>query len=97
MLAQINESDNDGSELSQMLRVDVRNAPIQSERRGNRKSKISINFALLKLHLSALALSGGGIRSACVGVIQSFAEAKLLRQSAYHSTGIRGWIYRVAE
>lgn len=80
-----------------MLRADVRNAPIQSERRVNRKSKISIDFALIKLDLPALALSGGGVRSACVGVIQSLAEAKLLRQSAYLSTGIRGWIHRGAE
>ncbi len=40
------------------------------------------------LKLSALALSGGGIRSACValGVIQSLAEARLLRQFDYLST-----------
>ena len=40
------------------------------------------------LGLSALALSGGGIRSACValGVIQALAEAKLLRHFDYLST-----------
>ena len=45
-------------------------------------------LALGELRLSALALSGGGIRSACValGVIQSLAEAKLLRQFDYLST-----------
>jgi Patatin-like phospholipase len=45
-------------------------------------------MALDELRLSALALSGGGIRSACValGVIQSLAEAKLLRHFDYLST-----------
>ena len=45
-------------------------------------------LALGELRLSALALSGGGIRSACValGVIQSLAEAGLLRQFDYLST-----------
>src|SRR5262249_17367880 len=45
-------------------------------------------FALDKLHLSALALSGGGIRSACValGVIQQLAEAKWLSEFNYLST-----------
>ena len=45
-------------------------------------------LALGELRLSALALSGGGIRSACValGVIQSLAEAELLRQFDYLST-----------
>jgi predicted acylesterase/phospholipase RssA len=40
------------------------------------------------LGLSALALSGGGIRSACVGlgVIQALAEAKLMRRFDYLST-----------
>jgi hypothetical protein len=40
------------------------------------------------LELSALALSGGGIRSACValGAIQSLAEAQLLHQFKYLST-----------
>lgn len=45
-------------------------------------------MALDKLQLSALALSGGGIRSACValGLIQSLAEAELLSQFDYLST-----------
>jgi Patatin-like phospholipase len=40
------------------------------------------------LGLSALALSGGGVRSACVGlgVIQALAEAQLLRRFDYLST-----------
>jgi hypothetical protein len=45
-------------------------------------------IALERLHLSALALSGGGIRSACLalGVIQALAEARLLTQFDYLST-----------
>jgi patatin-like phospholipase len=45
-------------------------------------------MALGELRLSALALSGGGIRSACValGVIQSLAEAGLLNRFDYLST-----------
>jgi hypothetical protein len=50
--------------------------------------KFLYRIALERLHLSALALSGGGIRSACValGVIQALAEAKLLTRFDYLST-----------
>jgi predicted acylesterase/phospholipase RssA len=52
------------------------------------KLKSLYRLALDEHCLSALALSGGGIRSACValGVIQSLAEARLLPQLDYLST-----------
>ena len=52
-----------------------------------------------KLNLTALCLSGGGIRSAafCLGVVQSLARAKLLNQFDYLSSVsgggyISGWL-----
>ena len=62
--------------------VDTRQARDEKKKR-QEAYKVAHN-----LGLSALALSGGGIRSACValGVIQALAEAKLLRRFDYLST-----------
>jgi hypothetical protein len=64
-------------------------ASVDTRQAGDEKKKRQEAYKVAhNLGLSALALSGGGIRSACValGVIQALAEAKLLRRFDYLST-----------
>jgi hypothetical protein len=82
-------------ELSQVLREELEAlrpecfANVDCWEVGDEKQKRQEAYKIAhNLKLSALALSGGGIRSACValGVIQSLAEARLLHQFKYLST-----------
>jgi hypothetical protein len=64
-------------------------ASVDTRQAGDEKKKRQEAYKVAhNLGLSALALSGGGIRSACValGVIQALAEAKLLPRFDYLST-----------
>jgi hypothetical protein len=68
---------------------------VATRQAGDEKKKRQDAYKVARnLRLSALALSGGGIRSACValGMIQAPAEAKLLRHFDYLSTVSGGYI-----